>query len=528
MKTIKEYPDKDVIDIVKKNNHNYNLSVEELIAYSIKHKEGIITSNGSLAVNTGRYTGRSPDDRFIVYDDETHNTIDWGKINHEFPPGKFEKIFDKMKEFAKKQELFIFDGFVGADYDTRLPIRIINDSAWQNLVVRHLFINLNKEEGYNHEPEFTILCLNNFQLVPEIDGTRTNTAIIINFSKKLILIANTRYAGEIKKALFSVMNFLLPERKILPMHCSANVGDNGDVALFFGLSGTGKTTLSADPNRRIIGDDEHGWSDKGIFNFEGGFYVKCINLSQEAEPEIWNAIKHGTVLENVILDGNKPDYDDNRLTENARASYPLNYVPASVIPSVGTHPKVIFFLVADALGVLPPISRLTKEGAMFYFLSGYTSKLAGTERGIREPKTVFSECFGAPFMPRPASVYAKLLGEKINQHNTVVYLVNTGWTGGPYKVGNRIKIKYSRAIITAALTGELNSTTYRHDDLFNLDVPTKIFGVPDEILNPRETWLDKKEYDHYAKKLAMMFTENFKKFKNINPKIIDSGPNYQI
>ena len=308
------------------------------------------------------------------------------------------------------------------------------------------------------------------------------------------------------------------------MHCSANIGEKGDTVLFFGLSGTGKTTLSADPNRKLIGDDEHGWSDNGTFNFEGGCYAKCINLSQEAEPEIWNAIKQGAVLENVVLDDNVPDYDDNSLTENTRVAYPLDYIPGAVIPSVGGNPRVIVFLTADALGVLPPVSRLTKEGAMFHFMSGYTSKLAGTERGIKEPKSVFSECFGAPFMPRPASVYAKLLGEKINQHNTVVYLVNTGWSGGPYGVGKRIKIKYSRAMITAALSGALDIVKYNHNDLFNLDIPTEVDGVPSEILDPKNTWIDKDSYDLSAKKLAQMFVENFKKFENVSPEIINAGP----
>jgi len=328
-----------------------------------------------------------------------------------------------------------------------------------------------------------------------------------------------------KKSMFGVMNFLLPSRGIFPMHCSANIGKNNDTALFFGLSGTGKTTLSADPNRNLIGDDEHGWSDNGTFNFEGGCYAKCINLSKEAEPEIWNAIKAGAVLENVVLNDGKPDYDDNALTENTRVAYPLNYIPGAVIPSVGGHPKVIVFLTADALGVLPPISRLTKEGAMYHFMSGYTSKLAGTERGIKEPKSVFSECFGAPFMPRPAAVYAKLLGEKINKHNTIVYLINTGWSGGPYGIGERIKIKYSRAMITAALAGDLDNVEYRHDELFNLDIPTMVDNVPTEILDPKHTWIDKNAYDNSAKNLCKMFIENFEKFRDVSSEIKKAGPN---
>ncbi|NNL57855.1 MAG: phosphoenolpyruvate carboxykinase (ATP) [Nitrosopumilus sp.] len=501
-----------------------NLSVEEMVNLAVQRKEGVVNSTGSLSVNTGKYTGRSPDDRFIVYDDKTHDTIDWGKINHQFPSGKFEKLLEKMKKFVDNKELFVFDGFVGADPDNRLAIRVINDRVWQNLFSRNLFIRPTASELENHEPEFTILCINDFEAVPEVDGTKSDVFILIDLTRKIVLIGGTEYAGEMKKSMFGVMNYILPERGIFPMHCSANIGEKGDTALFFGLSGTGNTTLSADPHRKLIGDDEHGWSDNGTFNFEGGCYAKCINLSREAEPEIWNAIKPGAVLENVVLKDNVPDFDDNSLTENTRVAYPLDYIPGAVIPSVGGNPKVIVFLTADALGVLPPVSRLTKEGAMYHFMSGYTSKLAGTERGIKEPKSVFSECFGAPFMPRPASVYAKLLGDKINEHNTVVYLINTGWSGGPYGVGKRIEIKYSRAMVTAALTGALDIVKYRHDDLFNLDIPTEVDGVPSEILDPKNTWIDKDSYDLSAKKLSQMFVENFTKFENVSPDIINAGP----
>jgi len=501
-----------------------NLAVDDMARLAVERNEGVINSTGSLSVNTGKYTGRSPDDRFIVYDDKTKDTIDWGKINHQFPSDKFEKLFERMKNFVENKELFVFDGFVGSDPENRLPIRVINDHVWQNLFGRNLFIRPENEDLENHEPEFTVLCINDFEAVPEIDGTKSNVFIIVDLTRKIVLIGGTQYAGEMKKSIFSVMNFLLPDSGVFPMHCSANIGEKGDTTLFFGLSGTGKTSLSADPNRKLIGDDEHGWSDNGTFNFEGGCYAKCINLSQEAEPEIWNAIKPGSVLENVVLSDNVPNYDDNRLTENTRVAYPLNYIPGAVFPSVGGHPSVIIFLTADALGVLPPVSKLTKEGAMYHFMSGYTSKLAGTERGIKEPKSVFSECFGAPFMPRPASVYAKLLGEKINQHNTVVYLINTGWSGGPYGVGKRIKIKYSRAMVTAALSGALDTVKYNHDDLFNLDVPTEVDGVPSEILDPKNTWNDKESYDISAKNLARMFVENFQKFKNVSTEIIDAGP----
>jgi phosphoenolpyruvate carboxykinase (ATP) len=501
-----------------------NLPYDELVKRAVIRKEGVVNSTGSLSVKTGKYTGRSPDDRFIVLDDITRDTVDWSKINHQFPNDKFTKILKKMKNFVSNKELFVFDGFVGADKETRLPIRVINDKAWQSLFAGQLFIRPSKEELENHTPEFTVMCINEFEAIPEIDGTKSNVFILLDLTRKIVLIGGTRYAGEMKKSMFSVMNFLLPERGIFPMHCSANIGKNQDTALFFGLSGTGKTTLSADPNRNLIGDDEHGWSDTGTFNFEGGCYAKCINLSQEAEPEIWNAIKPGAVLENVVLNDRKPDYDDNALTENTRVAYPLNFIPGAVIPSVGGHPKVIVFLTADALGVLPPVSRLTKEGAMYHFMSGYTSKLAGTERGIKEPKSVFSECFGAPFMPRSAAVYAKLLGEKINRHNTIVYLINTGWSGGPYGIGSRIKIKYSRAMITAALTGELDKVEYRHDELFNLDIPTEVNGVPPEILDPKNTWNDKHAYQNSAKSLAKRFIENFKKFNDVSPEIEDAGP----
>jgi phosphoenolpyruvate carboxykinase (ATP) len=503
-----------------------NLTPDELVEYAVDRKEGEVNSTGSLSVNTGKYTGRSPDDRFIVLDDVTRNTIDWGIINHQFPTDKFTKILEKMKNFVNNKELFVFDGFVGADKETRLPIRVINDHAWQSLFGRQLFIRPSKEELENHTPEFTVMCINEFESKPEIDGTRSNVFILIDLTRKIVLIGGTNYAGEMKKSMFGVMNFLLPERGIFPMHCSANIGKNQDTALFFGLSGTGKTTLSADPNRHLIGDDEHGWSDNGTFNFEGGCYAKCINLSQEAEPEIWNAIKPGAVLENVVLNDGKPDYDDSALTENTRVAYPLDYIPGIVVPSVGGHPKIIIFLTADALGVLPPVSKLTKEGAMYHFMSGYTSKLAGTERGIKEPKSVFSECFGAPFMPRSAAVYAKLLGEKINKHNTTVYLINTGWSGGPYGIGARIKIKYSRAMITAALTGELDKVEYRHDELFNLDIPTKVDDVPPEILDPKNTWNDKNSYERSAKNLSKRFIENFEKFKNVSPEIKNAGPRF--
>ncbi|MCY3853859.1 MAG: phosphoenolpyruvate carboxykinase (ATP) [Thaumarchaeota archaeon] len=506
---------------------NRNLTVDQLIHIIIEKNEGIITDNQSISVTTGEYTGRSPNDRYIVCDDQTHDTIAWGKMNNKFTPKDFDNIFSKMMKFIDGKELFIFDGFIGADKAIRTSIRVISDHAWQSLFVRQLFIRPDTIELLSHVPEFTILCINDFYSDPIICNTRSNVFILINISLKLVLIGGTSYAGEIKKAMFSIMNYILPPKNILPMHCSANIGSNGDTTLFFGLSGTGKTSLSADPSRSLIGDDEHGWSDNGIFNFEGGCYAKCIRLDKNKEPQIWNAIKKGTILENVIVDPHTlhPDFEDSSLTENTRAAYPLNYIHGSKSPSVGNHPNVILFLTADALGVLPPISKLTKNGAMFHFMSGYTSKLAGTERGIKEPKAVFSECFGAPFMPRSAHVYAKMLGDLIIKHNTKVYLVNTGWTMGPYGIGKRINISYSRSMVSAALDGSIDNSGYKYNELFNLYTPIQCNCVPSKILNPRNTWEDKNSYDKTANKLAQMFVDNFKKFDNVEKQISNAGPN---
>jgi len=504
-----------------------NLTVNQLIKIIIEKNEGIMTNNGSISVTTGEYTGRSPDDRYIVYDNNTRDNVIWGKINNKFSSVDFDNIFERMKKFIRSKELFIFDGFTGADKNISIPIRIINDHAWQNLFARQLFIRPTEDELKSHIPEFTILCINNFNAIPKNDKTKSDVFILINLSQKLVLIGGTSYAGEIKKAMFSIMNYILPRQNILPMHCSANVGSKGDTTLFFGLSGTGKTSLSADQNRSLIGDDEHGWSCYGIFNFEGGCYAKCIRLNKNKEPQIWNAIKKGTILENVIVHKRtfEPDFDDNSITENTRAAYPLHYIAGAKSPSVGNHPKVILFLTADALGVLPPVSKLTKNAAMFHFMSGYTSKLAGTERGIKEPKAVFSECFGAPFMPRSAYVYAKMLGERITKYDTKVYLINTGWTMGPYGVGARINIAYSRSMVSAALNGSIDSSGYEYNKLFNLYIPFRCNDVPSKILNPRNTWNDKNSYDVTANKLAQMFVDNFKKFKDVAPQIRDAGPN---
>jgi phosphoenolpyruvate carboxykinase (ATP) len=502
-----------------------NLGVDHLVKKAIEQGEGVLASNNALAVYTGKYTGRSPEDKFIVYDDLTKDTVDWGSVNKPFKQEHFDMLCKKVAEFLNGKELFIFDGYVGADPKARMSLRVITDTAWQSLFARNLFIRANGDGLRDFKPEFTVVSATKFFADPAKDNTRSEVFILLNLKSKITLIGGTSYAGEIKKAVFSAMNFYLPDKGILPMHCAANMGKDGDVALFFGLSGTGKTSLSADPTRMLIGDDEHGWSSDGIFNFEGGCYAKCINLNKEKEPQIWNAIRYGAIMENIVLDENgNPDYSNASITENTRVAYPLDYIPNAVVPSIGPHPKVILFLTADAFGVLPPIARLTKEGAMYHFLSGYTSKLAGTERGITKPKETFSVCFAAPFMPRKAIIYANMLGERIERYGTRTYLINTGWIGGPYGVGERIKIEYSRAIVRAAISGDIEKSNFIHDDTFNLDVPTSCPNVPSDILIPRNTWQEKDAYDIAAKRLARLFVENFKKFKDIPKEIVEAGP----
>jgi phosphoenolpyruvate carboxykinase (ATP) len=511
---------------IKFGRVHHNLSVPSLVEQIISRKEGILSSTGALSVKTGKFTGRSPDDKFIVDDEITHDSVDWGKVNHPLSEENFDRIFHRMRAHVEDKEFFLFDGFVGADPKNRLPTRVINNRAWHNLFAQQLFIRPSFSELEGHKPEFTLISCDDFAAIPDEEGTRTETFIIVNFKRKLVLMGSTSYAGEIKKALFSIMNFVLPRKGVFPMHCSANVGKNGETALFFGLSGTGKTTLSADPDRRLVGDDEHGWSDNGVFNFEGGCYAKCINLKKENEPQIWNAIRFGSVMENVVIrdDTREPDFDDGSLTENTRVAYPLNYIEGAMIPSVAGHPEVIVFLTADAFGVMPPIAKLTKEGAMYHFMSGYTSKLAGTERGITEPKETFSQCFGAPFMPLHASKYAAMLGKKVAEHGTRVYLINTGWTGGPYGVGKRMNLTYTRAMVTGALSGNIDRVTVKHHAIFNLDMPRSCPGVPDEVLDPRNTWSDKDRYDAAARRLAALFVKNFEKFGNVSKEIIEAGP----
>lgn len=513
-------------ELLNGKNVKTQLSVPQLVEKSTNRGEALLTADGAIVAKTGKYTGRSPKDKFIVEEESTKDKIDWGKVNQTISAEVFDNLYVKVLNFLKeKDELYVFKGFAGADKDSQLPIQVVNEFAWHNLFCHQLFIRPTEEELTSHAAEFTIIAAPTFKADPAVDGTNSEAFIIVSFEKKVILIGGTEYAGEMKKSIFGIMNYLLPEQGILSMHCSANVGEAGDVALFFGLSGTGKTTLSADANRKLIGDDEHGWSDNGVFNIEGGCYAKTINLSAEKEPEIYNAIRFGSVLENVVVneDTRIPDYDDGSLTENTRAAYPIHFIDNIVTPSVAGHPKTIVFLTADAFGVLPPISKLTKEQAMYHFLSGFTSKLAGTERGVTEPEPVFSTCFGSPFLPLPATRYAEMLGEKIDEHGAQVFLVNTGWTGGEYGVGSRMKLSYTRTMVRAAIDGKLNDVETVQDPVFGLHIPTNIEGVPSEVLNPRDAWSDKEAYDQKAKYLADLFKENFKKFGNVSDEIAKNG-----
>lgn len=508
------------------DNIHIQLSVPQLVEKVLTRKEGVLTSTGAVKAETGKYTGRSPKDKYIVEEASTKDKIAWGSVNQPISEAVFSKLYDKVMDYLEKRdELFLFNGFAGASKDYRLPIQVINEYAWHNLFVHQLFIRPTEDELSHHSPEFTIISAPGFKADPLVDGTHSETFIIISFEKKVVLIGGTEYAGEMKKSIFSIMNYLLPEKNVFSMHCSANVGFEGDVALFFGLSGTGKTTLSADPNRRLIGDDEHGWSPEGVFNIEGGCYAKCINLSQEKEPQIFNAIRFGSVLENVIVDEHTrvADYDNGMLTENTRAAYPIEAMQNIVKPSIAGHPNTIIFLTADAFGVLPPISKLTKEQAMYHFLSGYTSKLAGTELGITSPQATFSTCFGSPFLPLHPTKYAEMLGKNIEEHQVQVYLVNTGWTGGEYGTGSRMKLSYTRLMIQAALEGELTNIETVQDSIFGLAIPIHVPGVPDEVLQPQKTWKNQEAYYTKANELANKFRDNFKEFKNISPEIESKG-----
>jgi phosphoenolpyruvate carboxykinase (ATP) len=508
----------------------WNLPTPMLYEEAIRRREGALTHLGPLVIRTGDHTGRSPNDRFVVKESTTEKDIWWGKINSTFDPKAFDSLHRRMISYSQYRDLFVFDGYVGADERYQRKVRIIAEKASLVLFARNMFIReFDPVILQNFKPDFTVIDMPSFHAVPEEDGTRSQTFIILNFAKKLVLIGGTAYSGEIKKSIFSAMNYLLPNDGVMSMHCSANYGKSkDDVALFFGLSGTGKTTLSADPERVLIGDDEHGWSDDGIFNLEGGCYAKVIKLDPEGEPEIYQTTRRfGTILENVAYDpkSRRIDLNDDSLTENTRSSYPITHIASADPSGVAGHPKHIVFLTADAFGVLPPISKLSKEQAMYHFLSGYTARVAGTERGVTEPKPVFSACFGAPFMPLHPGVYADLLGRKIDEQNVKVWLVNTGWTGGPYGVGSRMKLKHTRRMISAALNGELDDVETQVDPFFNLAVPVAIDGVPDEILMPRNTWVDPVAYDTQAAKLTQMFEENFKQFESdVSKAIVQAGP----
>ena len=504
-----------------------NLPVSRLTELALERGEGKLTNTGALLVNTGKYTGRSPDDRFVVDEPSIHDEIAWGKINVPISIEKFDSIYGKMCAYLQGHDVFVFDGFAGADPKYRIGVRVVNELASQNMFIHQLLVRPTEEELNGFAADYTIIAAPGFKCVPEIDGVHSEAAIIISFEKKIVLIAGSQYAGEIKKSVFSVMNYVLPKRGVFSMHCSANVGKDGDSAIFFGLSGTGKTTLSADPNRNLIGDDEHGWSDTGIFNIEGGCYAKCIKLSKEHEPEIYGAIKFGALVENVVMDDEtrELDFDDATLTENTRVGYPVTYISNAQIPGIADIPKTVIFLTADAFGVLPPVSKLSREAAMYHYVSGYTAKLAGTERGVTEPQATFSTCFGAPFLPLPASRYAELLGDKIDKTGANVYLINTGWSGGSYgKGGKRMSLPYTRAMVTACLTGELEKSEFELDPIFNVMVPTSCPGVPSEVLIPKNTWADKADYETTAKHLASMFQKNFGKYDNMSKAIIEAGP----
>ncbi len=507
----------------------WSLPTPALVERIVTRREGVLAHEGAVVVRTGIHTGRAPNDKFIVQAGESAEQVWWGKVNRPMDPAHFDRLLIRMTAYFQGRDVFVQDTTACAHPDYKLPIRVITENAWHSLFARNMFIRRSFDELPEHVPDFTIIQAPGFHAIPEEDGTNSEVFIILNLEKRIILIGGTSYAGEIKKSIFSVLNYLLPRQGVLSMHCSANVGTRGDTALFFGLSGTGKTTLASDPDRALIGDDEHGWGDDGVFNFEGGCYAKAIRLRKEWEPVIWQATRHfGTVLENVGFDthSRRLDFDDDSQTENTRAAYPIGFL-SNIVPSGRAgHPENIFFLTADAFGVMPPIARLSHEQAMYYFLSGYTSKLAGTEKGLgSEPVPNFSTCFGAPFLPLPPGTYAKLLGEKLAQHPAKVWLVNTGWTGGAYGVGQRIDLPYTRAMVAAALSGALDDVSYHHDPNFNFEVPDSVPGVPENLLYPDRTWADPQAYAVQARQLSQRFAENFKQFTSqVSPQVAASGP----
>jgi phosphoenolpyruvate carboxykinase (ATP) len=520
------------VGISKVQQAYWNLTTESLTEEAIYRLEGNIASDGPLVAHTGKHTGRSANDKFVVKHVDSENNVWWGQYNKAFEAQKFDALYKKMTEFMQDKEVFVQDVYAGADDKYRLPVRFVTEYAWHAHFIRNMFILPQSNEAHkNFVPEYTVVDMPSFKANPESDGTRSETFILLSFEKKLIMIGGTMYAGEMKKSIFTVLNYILPLQDVMPMHCSANVNpnDENDVALFFGLSGTGKTTLSADPSRRLIGDDEHGWSDKGVFNFEGGCYAKVIGLSESAEPQIFAAThRFGTILENVPYDKvtRRIDLIDDSVTENTRASYPLEFIENAVPEKYAGHPKNIIFLTSDATGVMPPIARLSLNQALYHFISGYTSKLAGTEAGLgKEPQATFSACFGGPFMVHHPSKYAQLLKKKMMEHNVTCWLVNTGWVGGAYGVGKRISIKYTRALLTAALSGELNKVKFNIDPVFGYEVPTSCPDVPSEVLDPSFSWVDKAAYQKGYQELAKRFVENFTKFTEGTPKeVIDAGP----
>jgi len=528
MSTVQADPGLDALGIRAGKPVHANLPAAVLYEHAIRRGEGVVAADGPLVCRTGAHTGRSPNDKFVVDEPSSTGNIWWGKVNKPLQAAQYDALRADLVAHLGQQELFVQDLYAGADPTYRLSVRFVQEMAWHNLFVRNLFIVPPAAELAGFQPQFTVLCAPSFKADPARHGTRSEVVIALNLAKREILIAGTSYAGENKKSIFSVLNYVLPLQGVLSMHCSANIGPNGDTALFFGLSGTGKTTLSSDPERRLIGDDEHGWSDRGVFNFEGGCYAKMIKLSAEAEPQIYGTTRRfGTVLENVVVDPvtRALNFDDASLTENTRGAYSIELIDNAVLEGIGGHPENIVMLTADAYGVLPPIARLSPEGAMYHYLSGYTAKVAGTEKGVTEPTATFSTCFGAPFLPLNPNVYARQLGERIEKHQSRVWLVNTGWTGGPYGVGHRMKIAYTRAMIRAALSGGLDHVGYQRHPVFNIDMPTSCVGVPANVLDPRATWADVAAYDQQAAKLARMFAENFKAFeKDVPVSVKDAGP----
>lgn len=508
---------------------HWNHSTAQLYEHAIVRGEGKMVHLGPLVTETVPYTGRSPKDRFVVKEPSTAEQIAWGSVNIPFDENKFEELRRRQLAYLQNKEIFVQDCRCGHSENYSMPIRVITEHAWHSLFAHNMFVRIEaRDELEKHVPEFTVIHTPSLKAFPEMDATNSEAFVIVNFAKRLVIIGGTHYAGEIKKSIFSVMNFFLPQKGVLPMHCSANIGERGDTALFFGLSGTGKTTLSADPERRLIGDDEHGWSEEGIFNFEGGCYAKVIRLSPEAEPDIYETTRRfGTILENVVFNEKTRhiELNDGSLTENTRASYPITHIPNIVRSGTGSHPKNIFFLTADAYGIMPPIARLTPAQAMYHFLSGYTAKVAGTERGVTEPSTTFSACFGEPFLPLAPAVYSGLMGEKIRRYSAACWLVNTGWTGGPYGEGKRMEIKYTRAMLKAALTGALDAVETFTEPHFGFQVPKTCPGVPEEVLNPRGTWRNPEAYDEKAKVLAKKFAENFRKYAAaVDDEVRAAGP----